>query len=296
MTLSQSHQLSGTMNSHSAKGYPHLNWLPRIYACLLRATRRHGLFTLARNHVRWFPRGQFIRLPVGGEMYLPPDPHFFGYLTGLHEAHITWLLRQHIRPGARCIDVGANIGYFTLMLARLAGAHGDVIAYEPVPENFAVLRFNADLASQQNARITAVNAAVSDNSEPMRIVRKAESTLHQVEKTSALTRESVQAVTLDEETYRWGESTVIDFLKIDVEGHEQAVIDGARQILALGKIRHLVIEVTPGKDAGNLDQLLRSLGGVPVAWLDHTWQPARLENLSVRTDVWVCIDRRPGLM
>ncbi len=278
------------MELQSANHYPRLNWLPRLYSCLLRASQRHGLFTLARNHVRWFPHGQIVPLPLGGVIYLPPDPHFFGFLTGLHEPHITGLLQQHVHPGALCIDVGANIGYFTLMMARLVGTRGQVIAYEPVPENFAVLRFNADLALQDCARVSTVHAAVSDSSEPMRIVRKSESTLHEVKKTQSETGDSIRAVTLDAETHRWGENTVIDFLKIDVEGFEEEVIAGARRILSSGMIRNLVVEVTPGNSAGSLDHLFRDLGAMPVAWLDRKWQSVRLEGLPYRTDVWICFN------
>ena len=192
-------------------------------------------------------RSASCRLPAGGQLLFAARSAFFWVPYRLARTHITRLLQRYVRAGARCVDVGANIGYFTIMLAQLAGENGLVTAYEPVPENFAVLRLNADLANQDNARITAVNAAVSDDHEPVRILRKAESTLHQVEKTSARLGSMVRAVTLDAETYRWGESCDIDVLKIDVEGYERAVIDGARNLLSSRKIRHLVVEVTPGE-------------------------------------------------
>jgi hypothetical protein len=97
------------------------------------------------------------------EMFIPGDPHFFGFLTGLHERHITELLTRRVSRGATCVDVGANIGYFSAIMACLAGPQGRVVAYEPVPENFEVLKVNVKIAGACGNNIVPVNAAVSDS-------------------------------------------------------------------------------------------------------------------------------------
>jgi len=60
-------------------------------------------------------------------------------LDGFWEAWITRLMLGFIKPGFVCVDVGANVGYFTLVMAELAGEGGRVIAYEPEPETFDLL-------------------------------------------------------------------------------------------------------------------------------------------------------------
>jgi hypothetical protein len=89
---------------------PTLRFSTALYRAALRLTRRHGFFTIARAHVRLFPQGQFVVLPTGARLFVPPDSHFFGFVLGTHEKHITKIFRRFIRPGDVCIDVGANIG------------------------------------------------------------------------------------------------------------------------------------------------------------------------------------------
>ena len=76
--------------------------------------------TLSHLNARLFPRGHLIRLDTGCDMFIPPDPHFFGYVVG-HEAHITRLIEEVVGEGDTCVDVGANIGYFSLMMAARCG-------------------------------------------------------------------------------------------------------------------------------------------------------------------------------
>jgi FkbM family methyltransferase len=67
-----------------------------------------------------------------------------GYVRGDHEFWIARLLTEWLRPGDMFIDVGAHIGYFSLCAARLVGAEGKVIACEPDPENYSRLRSNIE--------------------------------------------------------------------------------------------------------------------------------------------------------
>ena len=59
-----------------------------------------------------------------------------------YEPFETSLLSAEIRPGMRIVDVGANIGYYTLLFSKLTGASGHVFAFEPEPENFGLLQRN----------------------------------------------------------------------------------------------------------------------------------------------------------
>jgi len=81
--------------------------------------------------------------------------------------------------------------------------------------------------------------------------------------------------------------TSIKLLKIDVEGHETQVIAGAMHSLQSGKVQHLVIEVTPGKDAESIGQVLADLKVEPRTWVGDSWKPVPVSQLEHRTDVWV---------
>ena len=72
---------------------------------------------------------------------IPEDPFWFRLelLTGRHELETANLLRRLVRPGMIALDVGAHVGYYTRLLARLTGAGGRVIAFEPHPRTQQVL-------------------------------------------------------------------------------------------------------------------------------------------------------------
>jgi FkbM family methyltransferase len=267
-------------------------WLTNLWIAVcrtvLRLTRRHGLFTLARLNSQLFRRGQFARLPAGARLFVPSDPHFFGFILGTHECHIADLLLTSVRPGDICIDIGANIGYFTMIMARLAGRTGKVFAYEPVPENFAILKKNAEIASRDGAPVTTINAAVSERSGPMRIVRREYSTYHQVvPENEAAGADSISGVCLDDELPRLALNSAVSFLKIDVEGHELSVLRGLRESLRLGRIRRIVVEVSPGADVAEIEDILEVCAGPTACWIDGAWRPQRISTLSGRTDVVV---------
>src|SRR5689334_7304312 len=86
------------------------------YRTILRITRKRGLFTLARLNAKLFSSGQIIAAPAGAKLFVPSDPHFFGFVLGTHESHVAEILIRYLQPGDACIDVGANIGYFSAVM------------------------------------------------------------------------------------------------------------------------------------------------------------------------------------
>ncbi len=81
------------------------------------------------------------------------------YLFGQWEPALTAWLRPRLRPGRTFVDVGANIGYFSLLAARRMGGSGRVVAVEASPETFARLRANLDRNAAGNVRALNVAAA-----------------------------------------------------------------------------------------------------------------------------------------
>lgn len=267
---------------------PLLRWTPLVYRFILRVTRRHGLFTIARHHVRRFPLGQTIETPGGGRLFIPPDPHFFGFLTGLHEEHITRALRDVIEPGSLCIDVGANIGYFSVMMSALAGPEGCVYAFEPESSNYNTLQSNATSVDRRSVPLLTRQAAISDTCGYVAIVHGGESTLHQVSMSTGSDSDGdrVPAISLDSLIGEIPDKK-IKLLKIDVEGHELPAIEGAKKLIASKRIEHLIIEVTPGDDAAILQELLAPHARSISCWVDRRWIDAPISSLRNRTDVWV---------
>ena len=101
--------------------------------------------------------------PLSG--YRMKGPGVFGtYVEKPYEPLVAQALCRLLQPGWVCVDVGAHLGYFTLLLAHLVGEAGHVFAFEAHPENVRWLQENVDL-NTLTGRVTVENLAVSDSSE-----------------------------------------------------------------------------------------------------------------------------------
>src|SRR5262245_31453918 len=136
---------------------------------------------------------------------------------------------QNIKPGQRVLDVGANVGLYTLLFAKLVGPTGSVIAFEPGPVSCGLLRRNVAINGYNI--VTVENAAVSDRSGEVDlfVCRTGESD-NRIAGTlvdhDARDRMRVRCVTLDECV-----TEPVDFIKIDVQGAEFLVLRGAEKTL-----------------------------------------------------------------
>jgi FkbM family methyltransferase len=143
-----------------------------------------------------------------------------------------------LRPDDLVVDVGANFGFWALLAAR-RGCR--VIAVEPVADTRALLAANA-AANGLAQRVEIVAEALSDSDEMLTIAvpggESGQASAHPGDRVDVATL-SVPATTLDE---LLGDRSV-RFLKIDVEGHEPAVLRGAGRALASGQIEYVLIEL-----------------------------------------------------
>jgi FkbM family methyltransferase len=151
---------------------------------------------------------------------------------GRYEPHFADLFAMLVRPGDRCVDVGANVGVHTVRLARLAGQDGEVIAIEPDPGVMSRTKRNVELNDLANVRL--LNAAASDRAGQLTLYRPGDTDTNRARASllrhSHLTGETITVplVTIDEVC---GDDQVA-LIKIDVEGHEDAVVRGAACVIA----------------------------------------------------------------
>jgi FkbM family methyltransferase len=164
------------------------------------------------------------------------------------------LLEKILSPGDWAIDVGANIGHYTLKMSDLVKSEGRVIAFEPIPYTFEILASNCALSRCKN--ITLLNAAASSSVGVVKMeVPQWErgSSLNYYEarithESSALPSYSVLTLNLDSLNLPHR----LALIKIDAEGHEQSVVEGMACLL---KRDRPILVVEGGKANGILESL-----------------------------------------
>ncbi|MGB6432093.1 MAG: FkbM family methyltransferase [Candidatus Acidiferrales bacterium] len=178
------------------------------------------------------------------------------------------LLKQLLDAGMTFVDVGAQIGYFSIIAAALVAERGMVHSFEPDPDNFARLSAN----SRGYPRVAAHNSAVGDRTGEIDFYRspiKSESGWGALfNEDGKRERVSAQICTLDS----WASAAGIeriDLLKMDVEGAEYRVLEGAQAVIA--KTRPVMWleanEVCLARDGKSTAMLLQRLTG--WAYLTH---------------------------
>lgn len=153
------------------------------------------------------------------------------YYGGVHESAETAFLRSRVGPASTCCDIGANVGYYSLLFASLA-REGAVHSFEPVPLNFYVLCTNRLLNHFSN--VTANPCAVGDSNGSVGFVVSSDSAFSSIVNTGikpVAMEISVPIIRLDTYCEKNGIGA-IDVLKVDVEGAEAKVLAGATRLLA----------------------------------------------------------------
>ena len=186
-------------------------------------------------------RGLRSTLPGGETIRILPE---FRY--------VTWNLEEYeaftraLRPGAVALDVGANVGCYTIMFGQVVGPAGAVYAFEPSPPALGGLTRHVTL-NRLDATVTVVAAAVSDHSGEGRLVTGGPMGTDHLDRSTGVADASttrVDVISLDDFCERNGVAP--DLIKVDVEGVELAVLRGARRTIAAYRSRlALFVELHP---------------------------------------------------
>ncbi|WP_284199310.1 FkbM family methyltransferase [Alicyclobacillus sacchari] len=169
---------------------------------------------------------------------------------GVFEVQLTKYLIDTVKPGNVVFDIGANIGYFTVLMGLLVQRNGRVVAYEPSPAIFNFLQDNIFI-NYTNEQTTVVNAAVHDHVGTIALFQTSKFTgnssvfepdtqyFSYFRSDEEVTRISIACEPLDKHLHSFEK---IDLIKIDVEGAELHVFEGMTDLFHAKKVARVVFE------------------------------------------------------
>ena len=210
---------------------------------LLRNVLRHLPVTERLEHLatwwgfRYQAAPRVVRLRDGSKIRIEPRDYLrvLLYYMGTWEPYCLRLLSKYLRPGSTLLDVGANIGVFSLTGSRIVGPQGRVISVEAVPPTAAALRDNIALNHYDWATVVEAAAWSSEGVINLGVPEDCEGTENSFRHTVSATG-AFQARTrrLDDMLADLGVGRV-DMIKMDIEGAECEALRGASEILAKHK-------------------------------------------------------------
>ena len=223
----------------------------------------------------------------GSKMFFLDDLFKIVSVKGVWEEAETQFVKETIEEGEIVLDVGAHIGYFTLLFSKLVGNKGKVFAFEASPQNFTLLKKNVKINDYQNVEL--INKAVSDktgitklflselNSGDNRIFDDGQNP----------TSVDVNEIALDDFFKDSKFQNQISFVKMDIQGAEGKAINGMKNLLKKNNKIKLITEFWPYgliRSGTNPDQFLRELSNLGfkpsiISKKEKKLQPTSIEEL-----------------
>lgn len=210
-------------------------------------SKKYGIIKAIKYFYSWY-YGQFkqrnvdlskeriIDVKNGCKLYLiPNDPGISLELTrfGIHEPVTTLIVMEKIKKGMVCLDCGGNIGYYATLESNLVGKEGRVIAVEPSPVNFRYLKKNLELQNQGNYEVHNIACGKEDGeitfvihkiSNMCRFANEGEQESED-KKLVKIPVRKLDTFLADKKLDR------LDFLRMDIEGSELKLFEGAKEII-----------------------------------------------------------------
>ena len=192
------------------------------------------------------------------------------YWLGTYEPALQSALHTLIPSGAVVYDVGANIGYVSLLLAKAAGEKGRIYAFEALPANVERLRRNMEL-NAVGARVQVVARAVTQAAGPVRFLVHASGGMGKAAGSAGRDEPYsgeviVDGISLDEFVYS-SPNPPPQVVKMDIEGGEVMALPGMRRVLA--EARPLMLMELHGPESARAAWEALTAAGYTIFWMKH---------------------------
>jgi len=194
----------------------------------------------------------------GQKMFLDSKDSLNLSTQGVYDPLETEIIKKTLKKGDIAVDIGANIGYYTLLFAKLVGETGKVFAFEPEPSNVELIKKN--IAINWHRNVVVEQKAISDKSGKIKLYSNGSVLAIQNSSNPHKTNRHVlvDAVSLDD--YFKKRRKRIDFIKMDIEGAEYLALKSMRSLLEKNEKIKMIIEFSPC--------FLKNAGAKPEEYLE----------------------------
>jgi FkbM family methyltransferase len=163
---------------------------------------------------------------------------------GVYERNETELFKKLLKKGMVVVDVGAHIGYYTLIAAGFVGEEGKVFAFEPDPHNYSLLTKNIEINGFRN--VIPLRKAVFSKTRKMKLfLDKSNLGRHSLSETNVDKGASITIEATNLDDYFKGADHKIDIIKLDVQGSEMKVLEGMTSIIKQNENLKIITEFWP---------------------------------------------------
>ena len=244
------------------------------------------------RHLR--PSGIVLIDVQGSKMYV--DSRDIGVTPfllewGFYEKYETELFKRLVKKGMVVVDIGANVGYYTLLVAHLVGDEGKVFAFEPDPNNYSLLCKNIEVNGYRNV-IPVRKAVFNKSGKTSLFLDKNNLGGHSLSEANVHKSASITVEVTSLDDYFKNTDCKIDVIKMDVQGSEMGVLEGMTNTINRNDNLKIITEFWP--------MGLRNSGSSPIDFLNklveygfalycigHYVEPVSLDSL-----VRVGVDRK----
>jgi len=222
---------------------------------------RSNLIISLGRFVRSLSKSNIVEIE-GRKMFTQNNDGLALSIFKIYEPNQTKIVKKYVHEGDVVIDVGAHVGYYTLLMAQLVGKNGKVYSFEPDPANFELLKKSVEINGFEN--VVLIQKAVSDTTEKIKLFLgdndSAVNRIYDAKLGDAKKSIDVQSITIDE--YFKENDKLFNFIKIDSEGSEAKIINGMEKFLTKNRKLIMMTEFFPfliKKSGDEPNQYLKSL-------------------------------------
>ena len=202
--------------------------------------------------------------------------------TPIFEPEETNLCIKLINKGDICLDIGANIGYYTILFSDKVGESGKVIAFEPDNTNYLILEKNCHKEINNNIVLLYKNALSDNNKKEFLYKSKDNHGMHRLYPSVCCSEDKIEVSVISGDSLNIGS---VDFIKIDIEGYEYLALKGLSETIKKSNNIKILSEFSPlsvleaGFSTQSLLDMMFSFGLAPIEYKDGKWDQASPDDL-----------------